>query len=157
MSIIMANTYTQIYMHIVFAVSCRKSLISEEWCDELYKYIVAACKNRKHHVISICGVRDHIHILVSMHPSESVSSLVQSLKIQSSKWVNDKYLHGDFGWQSGYSAFSYSRSLINQVSNYIMNQKNHHKHSTFREELLRFYKSANMDYDEKFIMVGFDE
>ena len=91
--------YIAIYMHIVFAVARRESLIAGEWADELYRYVAGACKNKKHFVHAINGTSDHIHILISMHPSESVSELVQSLKIQSSKWINEKYMHGEFSWQ----------------------------------------------------------
>ena len=93
----MANTYTQIYMHIVFAVNKRESLISERWEGELYRYLTAACQHRKHFVHAIGGTADHIHMLVGMHPAESVSDLVKSLKAQSSKWINETYMRGIFG------------------------------------------------------------
>ena len=98
----MANTYSQIYMHIVFAVRDWKCLIKDEWREDLFRYITGACKNRNHFVYAINGMPDHVHLFIGMNPSESVSQLVQSIKSPSSKWVNDHYLHGDFHWQSGF-------------------------------------------------------
>lgn len=153
----MANTYTQIYMHIVFAVMKRESLICERWEGELYRYITAACQHRKHFVYAIGGTADHIHILLGMHPSESVSDLVKSLKGQSSKWVNETYMHGIFGWQQGYGAFSYSKSLVPAVKQYIDNQKEHHRRITFQEELADIFSKAGIDYAPEYMMRGFAE
>ncbi len=153
----MANTYTQIYMHIVFAVSHRQSLISETWESELYAYLAGACKKRHHFVLAINGTADHVHILLSMHPSESVSSLVKELKGQSSKWINEKYLNGMFRWQSGFGAFSYSRSFIPTVKAYILNQKEHHKKETLQEEMLEIYRKAGIEYNSDYVMRGYIE
>lgn len=151
----MANTYTQIYVHIVFAVARRESLIAEEWKDELYAYIAGACRNRKHYVHAIGGTGDHVHLLVGMHPVESVSSLVKEIKGQSSRWINEKFLNGTFSWQSGYGAFSYSRSLVPEVKGYIERQKEHHRRVTFREEVEIIYCKAGIDYNPDYIMQGF--
>jgi len=151
----MANTYTQIYMHIVFAVNKRESLISVQWEGELYRYLMAACQHRKHFVHAIGGTADHIHMLVGMHPSESVSDLVKSLKAQSSKWINETYMRGFFGWQQGYGAFSYSKSLVPAVKKYIENQKEHHRHVTFQEELADIFQKAGIDYSPEYMMQGF--
>ena len=151
----MANTYTQIYMHIVFAVSHREALIAEQWRSDLYRYIIGACGNRKHFVHAINGTADHIHLLIGMHPGESVSDLVQSLKIQSSKWINAHFMHGAFSWQSGYGAFSYSSSLVPAVKRYIENQREHHRKVTFQEELADFFMKAGIDYNSEYMMKGF--
>ena len=153
----MANTYTQIYMHIVFAVNKRESLISERWEGELYRYLTAACQHRKHFVHAIGGTADHIHMLVGMHPAESVSDLVKSLKAQSSKWINETYMRGIFGWQQGFGAFSYSKSLVPAVKRYIENQKEHHRHVTFQEELADIFSKAGIDYAPEYMMRGFAE
>lgn len=151
----MANTYTQIYMHIVFAVKNREALIKPELEDEFYKYIAGACKNRKHHLRAIGGIADHLHLLVGMHPSESVSDLVQSLKIQTSKWMHEDKGMACFGWQSGFGAFSYSQAFLPQVEHYILNQKEHHKKTSFEDEMREIYKKAGIDYDERYMMQGF--
>ena len=151
----MANTYTQIYMHIVFAVGRREALIADEWADELYRYLAGACKNRKHFVCAINGTADHVHLLVGMHPGESVSELVQSLKIQSTKWINDKYLNGAFGWQSGYGAFSFSKSFVPAVQKYVENQREHHKKDRFEDELKNMLDKAGVEYHSEYLMKGY--
>ena len=151
----MANTYTQLYIHIVFAVARRESLIKDGWTSELYAYLAGTCRNRNHFVHAIGGTADHVHLLVGIHPSESVATLVKELKVQSTKWINEKYLHGAFSWQSGYGAFSYSRSLVPAVKKYIENQREHHRHVTFEEELMDIFRKAGIDFKPEFIMRGF--
>lgn len=153
----MANTYTQIYMHIVFAVSKRESLIGGQWEDQLHRYIAGACQNRKHFVHAINGTADHIHLLIGMHPAESVSQLVQSLKVQTSKWINEQFLHGQFSWQSGFGAFSYSKSLVPAAVKYIENQKEHHRRVTFQEEMAEIFEKLGIDYVPAYMMEGFVE
>ncbi len=148
----MANTYTQIYLHVVFAVKNRESLIMPEYESELYAYICGICKNRKHHVIAINGTANHIHILISMHPSESISLLVQNIKIHTSKWFHDIKLKLSFEWQAGFGAFSYSKSLLPAVTEYISNQKTHHNSVSFEDEMKEIYRIAGIDYDERFIL-----
>ena len=154
---IMANTYTQIYMHIVFAVGRRESLIGERWEEELHSYLAGACQNRKHFVHAINGTADHVHLLIGMHPAESVSQLVQSLKMQSSKWINEKFLHGKFRWQTGFGAFSYSKSMVPAVVKYINNQKEHHRRVTFQEELADIFEKMGIEYVPAYMMEGFVE
>ena len=153
----MANSYSQIYLHVVFAVKGRKSLIKDEWTSQIYTYIAGACKNRGHHLYVIGGMSDHLHLLVGLNPKESVSSFVQSIKIQSSRWINEHYANGHFSWQAGYGAFSYSRSLIPVVIKYIENQKEHHRNKTFREELISLLEKAGIDYNPLYLMEGVDE
>ena len=142
-------------MHIIFAVADRESLISDKWAGELHHYLAGACKNRKHFVYAINGTSDHVHLLVGLHPSESVSQLVQSLKIQSSKWINEKFRHGAFKWQSGYGAFSYSKSLIPAVQTYVENQREHHKKVKFEDELKAIFYKAGIEYEPEYMMKGY--
>ena len=151
----MANTYTQIYMHIVFAVSHREAMISDKWSDELYQYLSGACQNRSHFVHIINGTPDHVHLLIGMHPSESVASLVKELKGQSARWINEKFHKGKFSWQSGYAAFSYSQSLIPAVKSYIEKQKEHHRRVSFQEELADFFQKFGIEYNPDYMMKGF--
>ena len=150
----MANTYTQIYMHIVFAVAHREAMISDDWAEDLYAYLAGVCNNRKHHALAIGGIADHVHMLVGMHPSESVSELVKALKGSSSHWINQEYCHGTFSWQSGYGAFSYNGSLLPEVKRYIANQREHHRHVPFAEEVERMFKKAGIEYDSQYMMYG---
>ena len=151
----MANTYTQIYIHVIFAVHGRESLLQDEWWDSLFRYIIGACKNRKHYVYAINGMADHLHLLIGINPSESLSQLIQSIKLQSSKWINDKYGHGHFHWQKGYGAFSYSKSQVPIVSKYIANQQEHHKRVSFHDELISILEKAGIEYNPDYIMKGF--
>lgn len=148
----MANTYTQIHIHFVFAVKYRKAVIGTNWKDELFRYISGIVKNNNHKLLAINGVSDHIHILIGIRPVQSISELMKSVKQNSSKWINEnKFANSHFEWQEGYGAFSYSKSQLNAVINYIENQEQHHKKKTFKEEYINFLEKFEVDYDEKFI------
>lgn len=148
----MANTYTQIHIQTVFAVKYREGLIRKEWKDELYKYITGIIQNYDHKVIQINGVEDHIHILFGLRPKQSLSSLMQVVKEDSSKWIKKRgFVKGQFSWQAGYGAFSYSKSEVSRVAGYIQNQEEHHRKQTFREEYLELLRSFDIDFDERFI------
>jgi REP element-mobilizing transposase RayT len=148
----MANTYTQIHIHFVFAVKFRHGIIQSKWADDLYKYMTGIIQNNNHKLLAINGMPDHIHILIGLRPAQSISDLMKDVKQSSSKWINEnKLTNGHFEWQEGYGAFSHSKSQINQVINYIQNQELHHKKKTFIEEYVDFLEKFEVDYDEKFI------
>ncbi len=148
----MANTYTQLYVHIVFAVKGRQSLIPKRHKSELHKYITGIITNKKQTVIQINSMPDHIHILVGMAPDIAVSKLVGGIKANSSKFINSKeWVAGRFEWQSGFGAFSYSQSHIDAVAAYIREQEKHHEQRTFQEEYLEFLELFNVDYDKRYI------
>ena len=148
----MANTYTQIHVHLVFAVQNRLSLIDESWADNLYKYITSIIQNNNHKVLAIGGMPDHLHLLIGLRPDESLSHLVQEIKRDSSLWINEKrYINGKFSWQEGYGAFSYSKSQLLNVTNYILNQKEHHQKKTFIEEYVKVLSDFGLNFDEKYI------
>ena len=151
-SIVTATTYTQIHIHFVFAVKFRDGIINSQWKNTLYKYITGTIHNNNHKLLAINGTSDHIHILIGLRPSQSISDLMKDVKQSSSKWINEnKLAKGHFEWQEGYGAFSHSKSQINKVIDYIDNQESHHKKLTFKEEYLDFLKKFEVDYDEKFI------
>jgi putative transposase len=148
----MANTYTQIHLHIIFAVKYRDGLIQNSWKDELYKYITGIIQGNTHKLIAINGMSDHIHILVGFRATQTLADLLQDIKGSSSKWINEKkFVRGKFEWQEGYGTFSYGKSQIKNVINYIENQEEHHKKKTFREEYIEFLKIFEVEYDEKYI------
>jgi len=148
----MSNTYTQIHIQFVFAVKHRYGIINTSWKDELYKYITGIIKNNGHKLICINGMPDHVHILAGIRPSQSISDLMQDIKGSSSKWVNDKRLvTGKFEWQEGYGAFSYGKSQIKNVINYIENQEQHHKKKTFIEEYRNFLEAFEIEFDERYL------
>ena len=144
----MANTYTQIHIHAVFAVQNRISLIQKEWQDELYKYITGIITNNGHKLLQIGGMSDHVHVLFGMRPTQSLSELMQDIKGSSSLWINQKQLVlGKFSWQEGYGAFSYGKSQINNVIQYIQNQEIHHKKQIFADEYLELLKLFGVEYN----------
>ncbi len=148
----MANTYTQIYIQIVIVVKGRHCLIPNGNKERLYKYITGIIQNKKHKLISINGVSNHIHILIGLNPAEALSDLVKEVKRCSTNFINEQnWMKGKFNWQDGYGGFSYSRSQLDKVIKYIVNQENHHKKKTFREEYIEMLKKFEVVYDEKFI------
>lgn len=149
---IMANTYTQIYIHYVFAVQNRLGLIQNRWRDDLYKYMSGTIANKEHKLLAIGGMPDHVHVLVSMSPKQSPSDLMADVKRSSSLWINEnRFVMGKFTWQEGYGAFSYGKSQIHDVVNYIERQEQHHKKQTFMEEYLEFLRLFEIEFDERFI------
>lgn len=150
----MANTFTQIYLHLVFAVQNRISLINPEWKAELYKYITGIVQNNGHKLIAINGIANHLHLAVGYKPHQLIPDLLQDIKGYSSKWVNEKkFVRGKFNWQEGYGAFSFSHSQIDRVVKYINNQEQHHKKVSFREEYIQLLKKYNIPFDEKYILM----
>lgn len=148
----MANTYSQIHIQVVFAVQNRESLIDSKWKNELYQYLVGIIQNHQHKVITINGMPDHLHILIGLRPSQSISDLMQKVKGDSSKWINRKgFVLGKFSWQEGYGVFSYGKSQIDDVIEYIKRQEIHHQRKTFKEEYLQFLEKFAVDYDERFV------
>jgi putative transposase len=148
----MANTYTQIYIQIVFAVEGRQNLIEPRHNEELQKYITGIVSGQKQKLLAINNMPDHVHLLVGLAADLSVSDLAQDIKANSSRLVNRKgWVGGRFSWQEGFGAFSYSRSQIDAVIRYIQNQQRHHASQTFREEYIEFLRKFQVDYNERFI------
>ncbi|PZR24503.1 MAG: IS200/IS605 family transposase [Flavobacterium psychrophilum] len=148
----MANTYSQIHLQFVFAVKHRDSLIRSQWKEELYLYISGIIEKQGHKLLAINGMPNHIHIFIGMRPNQSVSDLLQDIKRNSSLWINQKgFVNGKFEWQEGYGAFSYGKSQVKAVIDYIENQENHHKKISFREEYIDFLQKFEIEYDERYI------
>ena len=153
----MANTYTQIHIQAVFVIQNRQSVIQKEWEDELYKYITGIIQNNDHKVLQINGMPDHIHIFFGMRPTQSISELLQHVKKSSTDWINEKgFTKQKFRWQAGYGAFSYAKSQVPTVINYIKNQKTHHKKKSFQEEYISFLKEFEIEYDDRYIFKPID-
>ena len=148
----MPNTYSQIYIQIVFAVKGRQNLIAKKNREELHKFITGIISNREQKLFAIFAMPDHVHILVNMKPNISVSDLVRDIKAGSSKFINDnKWVQQKFNWQEGYGAFSYSKSSVDNVVKYILNQEEHHNKKTFKEEYLDFLEKFEIEYDPKYL------
>jgi len=153
----LANTYSQIYIHIVFAVKGRQNLIRAEIREELHKYITGIITNRDQKLLSLFCMLDHTHLLIGLKPSISISDLVRDIKAGSSKFINDKKLiKGKFSWQEGFGVFSYSRSQIDTVIKYIQNQEKHHHKKSFKEEYIDFLEKFAVEYDERYLFEWID-
>lgn len=148
----MANTYTQLYIHYVFVVKFRNGQINPNWKLNLYKYICGIVRNNQQAVISINGVSDHIHLLIKVNASQSISELGQLIKTNSSKWINEQKLTDiRFEWQKGFAAFSCSQSHADRLIKYIDNQEEHHRKKTYIEECKELLESYKVDYDERYV------
>ena len=148
----MANTYTQIYLHVVFAVEGRQSLIAPEHSEELQKYITGIVSGQNQKLIAINNMPDHLHLLVGLKPDIALSDLVRDIKAGSSKFINERHwVMGRFSWQEGFGAFSYSRSQLGTVIRYIENQQKHHTKQTFRDEYIELLKKFNVEFDPRYI------
>jgi putative transposase len=144
----MANTYTQIQIQTVFSVMDRNCLIKKAWQNELYQYITGIVQNQGHKMLAINGMPDHIHVFIGMRPVQSLSDLMQDIKGDSSKWINQKrFVAGQFSWQEGYGGFSYSKSHVNNVIEYIRNQWKHHRRKSFTREYQEFLDKFKVPYD----------
>lgn len=148
----MANTFTQLYIQVVFTVKGRENVIKNTWKEELYKYICGIIKNQNQKLYIINGMPDHIHILLGLKPDISISELMKTIKSNSSKFINEKKLvPGKFQWQEGYGAFSYGQSQLPILINYIKNQEEHHRKKTFKEEYIEFLRKFEIEYNEKYL------
>ncbi|MFB6318106.1 IS200/IS605 family transposase [Saccharicrinis sp. FJH54] len=148
----MANTYSQIYIQIVFAVKDRYSLICPMWENKLYKYITGIVKNKNQKLLVTNGMPDHIHLFISMTPDCNLSDLVREIKKSSNSYIKEnRFSRLKFSWQEGFGAFSYSRNQIDEVAQYILNQKKHHKIKSFKEEYICFLDEFQIDYNPKYL------
>lgn len=153
----MANTFTQIHIQVVMSVKNRNSVISKEWKDELFKYMTGIIQNQGHKVLSINGMPDHVHILIGLRPTQSLSELMKYVKNFSAIWINQKgFLKDKFSWQGGFGAFSYSKSHVQRVVEYINRQEEHHKKRTFTDEYLDLLKKFRIEFDERYIFQPID-
>ncbi|WP_298391628.1 IS200/IS605 family transposase [Flavobacterium sp.] len=154
----MADTFSQIYIQIVFAVQNRKALIDYSWEEQLYKYITGIITNKGQKLIAINGMPDHLHIFIGMKPTCCLSDLVREIKKSSSAFIKENNLtNAKFNWQEGFGAFSYSHSHIENVYNYILNQKQKHKKVTFKEEYFEILEKFNVDFKEEYVFEFFDD
>ena len=151
-SIIMAGTYSQIYIQIVFAVQGRKNLLLKHWREEVFKYMSGIITAKDQKAIIVNGVSDHVHVFVGLKPAMRISDLARDIKNNSSKFINEsKFVKNKFSWQVGFGAFSYGKSQIKNVYKYIENQEQHHKKATFQQEYLDLLEKFEIEYDKKYL------
>ncbi len=154
----MANTFTQLYIHLVFAVKHRDRLIRPSFKDELMKYITGIIQNKGNKLLATNTMPDHIHMFIGLDSKNAISDLVKDVKVSSTNFINDnKWLKGRFHWQEGYGAFSYAHSQINSVIKYILNQERHHKQITFKEEYIKILKAFNVNYEDAYLFKWIDD
>lgn len=148
----MANTYTQLLTQLVFAVQSRENMIHESIRVRIEKYICGCISNQKSKPLAIYCMPDHVHILIGQNPSVAVSDLVKEIKTSTTHFINnERLIKFKFSWQEGYGAFSYSKSQLDNVVKYILNQHQHHKARSFREEYLDFLEKFEIDYTPDYL------
>lgn len=148
----MANTYHQVHIQVVFAVKYRKALLEKEWREKVFAVMGNLINETGCKTLIVNGVEDHVHCLLGLKPSVSISELMQIVKAKSSKFINDnKFLLDRFEWQVGYGVFSYSKSHVHRVYKYIENQEEHHRKKTFKEEYIADLNKLEVPFDERYV------
>jgi putative transposase len=148
----MADTYSQIFYHVVFAVRNREASIVPQIKDDLYKYITGIKENNGQKLFIINGMPDHVHILLNCKPNMNLSDLVREIKEHSTRFINNKnILRGKFYWQAGFGAFTVSKRDVSMILNYIKNQEEHHKKIAFKEEYISLLKENEIEFKEKYL------
>jgi len=153
----MANSFTQLYVQMVFAVKNRQSLIFDENKDKIEKYIWGIASNIKCNPISIYCNPDHTHLLVSIKPVVCIADAIRDIKSFSSRFINENRLTKKrFEWQTGYGAFTYGQSQIDHLKKYIENQYIHHRKRNFKDEYVALLEAFEIGYDETYLFDWID-
>jgi REP element-mobilizing transposase RayT len=153
----MANTYTQIILHLVYATKFRNAYIGRDWKVNLEKYISGIVQNHKHKLLAIGTMPDHIHILIGYDVNQKIPDLVENIKTSSTIWINENKLSASkFARQKGYGVFSHSRSQLDRVAKYVCNQEEHHKQNSFKKEYNEFLKENNIYFDNRYLFEFFE-
>ena len=148
----MSNTFTNLLYHLVFSTKNRQDLIQPGCRDELYSYLAGIIRGEKGKAITIGGTKNHVHILAKFSQGAMLSNMLQHLKGNSSKWLNEKGIVAcHFHWQTGYGAFTVSESMVKVVSRYIENQETHHQKMTFEAEFISLLDKNHIEYDEQYL------
>jgi REP element-mobilizing transposase RayT len=148
----MANTCSQIYIQVVFAVTGRASVIPKEHKDELHRYVTGIVTRRGQKLIAINSMPDHVHLLVGQKPDCALPDLVRDVKAALSRLIHERqWVLGRFAWQEGFGAFSYSHSQLGDVIRYIERQEEHHAKRTFTEEYREFLQRFAVEHDPRYV------
>ncbi len=154
----MPDTYHQVFIQIIFAVKGRQSFLKKEFRQEFFKVMLSLIQKLGHKSIIVNGVADHVHCLVGLNPDKKISELVKDLKTDTNHFLKDKnWVTGKFSWQNGYGVFSYSRSQLDRIYQYIKNQEEHHRKRTFREEYIGFLKKYQIEFKNEYLFEFYDE
>ena len=148
----MAGTFHQIHLQIIFAVRGRANLLQKQWRQEVFKYMAGIIKKKDQKPIIINGVSDHVHLFVGLKPVMSVSDLVRDVKNNSSNFINDHgWLPNKFSWQEGFGVFSYGHSQIDRIYNYVLNQEQNHRKTTFKEEYEAYLEKFEIEHEDRYL------
>ena len=148
----MANTYSNLFYHIVFSTKGRFSFIDRQIEERIWAYIGGIARKREMTALQVGGIENHIHVLVLAKPVVAPSQIAQWLKGESSKWIHDEFPHlSKFGWQDGYGVFTVSQSQVHHVIEYIRDQRKHHKDQSFEQEYVSLLKLNGVDYDKRYV------
>jgi putative transposase len=151
------NTYTQLNIQAVFSMKGRENFLLNTYRSRLFEYMAGILRNIGQYPLAVNGTRDHVHLFFELHPTKNISDIMEVVKSNSSKWINENhFILGKFHWQSGYGAFSYSHSQRDDVIQYIMNQEKHHKQQSFREEYLEYLKMFEIQYNSDYLFEFYD-
>ena len=153
----MANTYTQCYFHLVFAVKNREALIQREWNNGMEMYVTGIVQNHRHKMLAIGSMPDHIHMLIGYNVNQLIPDIVEEVKTSSNAWIKEKKLSKfKFEWQKGYGAFTHSHSQIDKVIKYILSQEGHHKKRSFKDEFLEMLDKNEIIYGNEYLFEFFN-
>ena len=154
----MANTYTQCYFHLVFAVKNRDALIKKEWKNEMEMYITGIIQNHRYKMLAIASMPDHTHIFIGYNVNHLIPDLVEEIKTSTNAWIKEKRLSKfKFGWQKGYGAFTHSHAQIDTVVKYILSQEEHHRRKSFKEEYLETLAKNDVRFSNEYLFEFFDD
>ena len=148
----MSQSFTNLLYHIIFSTKDRRPLITLDYQPRLYQYIGGTIRGLNGIALGINGMEDHVHVLARLRPDNALSDVLRDLKAGASDWMHDVFPSlASFSWQRGYAAFTVSQSNLQEVQRYVMNQKEHHKKVSFRDEFVQFLRANEIEFDERFV------
>ena len=148
----MAQSLAKITIHAVFSTKHHESLLSASIRNDLFAYITGILNSLDCVALIINGTEDHVHLLVVISKTITLSKMMEEVKGGSSRWLNSRNATKKrFAWQAGYGAFSVSESQITKVMNYIAGQEEHHRKTTFQDELILLLKKHKIEFDERYL------
>ncbi len=148
----MSQSLASIKIHLIFSTKSRTPWLGLDIRRECFDYLAAVAKNNGSKVYEIGGMSDHVHLLLTLPRTLTLSKLVEQLKTSTSKWLKSKSENlKQFSWQAGFGAFSVSESQAIRVREYIRDQEIHHKKATFQDEIIHFLKASKMDFEPKYL------
>jgi putative transposase len=147
------SSYRQILYHLTFHTKDSEKVLKYSGNDELFKYIWGIMKNHNCKLYRINGVEDHIHIICDLHPTVALANLIKDIKVSSSIWIKEKDLYPKFSnWAEGYGAFTLSLKEKDAAIKYVIDQQEHHKKLSFRNEFIQLLKENRIAFDEKYLI-----